>query len=83
MRQQANNLSFEETYIQGRKLGNGKFSTVYQCQNKDTQDIIAMKQIDKSSLTEREKDFLREEIQIIRLISHKNIVQMKEVYESE
>jgi len=34
-------------------------------------------------LTEREKDFLREEIQIIKLISHPNIVQMKETYETE
>lgn len=34
-------------------------------------------------MTEREKDFLREEIQIIKLISHPNIVQMKETYETE
>ena len=42
-----------------------------------------MKQINKSSLTEREKEFLREEIQIAKLISHPNIVQMKETYESD
>jgi len=34
-------------------------------------------------LTPRERDFLREEIQIIKLISHPNIVQMKETYETE
>jgi len=42
-----------------------------------------MKQIHKPSLTEREKEFLREEIQIIKLISHPNIVQMRETYETE
>ena len=45
--------------------------------------MIATKQIIKEQLTEREKDFLREEIQIIKLISHPNIVQMKETYETE
>ena len=34
-------------------------------------------------MTDKEKDFLREEIQIIKLISHKNIVQMRETYETE
>ena len=34
-------------------------------------------------MTPRERDFLREEIQIIKLISHPNIVQMKETYETE
>ena len=34
-------------------------------------------------MTDREKEFLREEIQIVRLISHPNIVQMKESYETD
>ena len=74
IRYQANNLSFEEKYNKGKKLGNGKFATVYQCLNKDTGEVVAMKQIDKTSLSERERDFLREENQITKLISHKNIV---------
>ena len=31
LRQESSNLSFEERYIGGPKLGNGKFSTVFQC----------------------------------------------------
>ena len=42
-----------------------------------------MKQINKSSLSQREKEFLREEIQIIKLISHPNIIKMRESYEDE
>ena len=83
LRHESSNLSFEERYLAGPKLGNGKFSTVFQCQNKETQEVIAVKHIVKSSLTDRERDFLREEIQIIRLIAHSNIVMMKEVYETE
>ena len=42
-----------------------------------------MKHIHKPSLTDREREFLREEIQIIKLISHPNIVCMRETYETE
>lgn len=34
-------------------------------------------------MTHREKEFLREEIQIVKLIAHPNIVQMRETYETE
>jgi predicted Ser/Thr protein kinase len=43
-------------------LGKGKFSIVYMCKNRETEEILAMKHIDKKILTVREKDFLREEI---------------------
>jgi len=42
-----------------------------------------MKHIHKPSLTDREREFLREEIQIIKLISHPNVVCMRETYETE
>jgi serine/threonine protein kinase len=34
-------------------------------------------------LSDRDKEFLSEEIQIVRLISHPNVVQMKESYETD
>jgi len=42
-----------------------------------------MKHIHKPSLTVREREFLREEIEIIKLISHPNVVCMRETYETE
>ena len=44
---------------------------------------MAVKQIDKSVLTDTEKEFLREEVQIIKMIHHPSIVQFKETYETE
>lgn len=76
-------MSFDEKFIRGPQLGKGKFSTVLQCKNKETSEIIAAKQIVKQQLTEREREFLREEIQIIKLLSHPCIVQMRETYETE
>ena len=55
-------LTFDEKYVKGPKLGQGKFSSVFQCRNRETNEAIAVKQIVKSDLSEREQDFLREEI---------------------
>jgi serine/threonine protein kinase len=63
-------------------LGKGKFSTVYLCRSYETDEVVAMKHIDKKQLTPREKDFLREEIQIVRSINHPNVVEMKDCYET-
>lgn len=63
-------------------IGKGKFSQVFLCKNRETDELVAMKLIDKTSLTMKEKDFLREEIQIIRQIQHPNVVVMKDVYET-
>lgn len=80
---EASNLSFDELYTIGKKIGKGKFSQVFECQNKETQEVVAMKLISKPSLSEREREFLREEIQIVKLISHPYIVEIKETYETE
>ena len=42
---EACNQSFDDVYIKGKQLGKGKFSTVYQCQHKETLEIFACKQI--------------------------------------
>ena len=56
---------------------------MFECQNKETQEVVAMKLISKPSLSEREREFLREEIQIVKLISHPYIVEIRETYETE
>jgi len=42
---------------------------------------VALKKIDKSKLVGPEKWYLREEIQVIKLIAHPHVVEMKDVYE--
>jgi len=70
-------------YTQTARLGGGKFSEVFEARNKSTQARLAFKRIDKTKLSPREKEFLRDEIQIISLVSHPNIVEIKEVYETK
>jgi hypothetical protein len=54
-------------YKRGIELGKGKFSTVYLAQKQemtpgDQEEDLAMKFIDKKSLSRKERDFLRDEI---------------------
>ena len=68
-------------------LGKGKFSTVYLCHpqeisDKGNDEMLAMKFIDKQQLTRKEREFLRDEIQIIRSITHPNVVEMRDAFET-
>jgi len=42
-----------------------------------------LKRIDKTKLNQREKEFLRDEIQIVSLLSHPNVVEMRETYQNK
>ena len=75
--------SVNEFYSQTARLGGGKFSEVYEAKHKKTNMAYALKKIDKTKLNAREKEFLRDEIQIISLLSHPNVVEMREVYETK
>lgn len=83
LKEHACNLNFDNFYSRGKRLGSGKFSNVYQCQVKESNEIVAVKMINKQVLQPRDKNFLRDEVQIVKLISHPYIVQMRETYESE
>lgn len=42
-----------------------------------------MKVIEKKTLSSKEREFLREEIQIIRSICHPNVVEMRDAFETK
>jgi serine/threonine protein kinase len=75
--------SVNEFYSQTARLGGGKFSEVFEAKHKKTNMAYALKKIDKTKLNAREKEFLRDEIQIISLLSHPNTVEIREVYETK
>lgn len=83
LRLQAENLTFEDKYVTGKTIGSGQFSKVYQCQNRDSQEIVAMKYIQKNNYDLKQIPFIQAELQIIKMISHPNIVEMLEIFESK
>ena len=53
---------------------------MFEVQNKRNRLHYAVKKIDKSKLTVKEKEFLRDEIQIVSLLNHTHVVESKEIY---
>lgn len=72
----------ENHYEIGRTIGDGNFAVVKECRHCDSNQIYAMKIVDKSKLKGKE-DMMESEILIIRSLSHPNIVSLIEVYETE
>ncbi|XP_052649105.1 serine/threonine-protein kinase DCLK3 isoform X1 [Harpia harpyja] len=77
-----NRTDVEKHYEIGRTIGDGNFAVVKECRHCDSNQIYAMKIVDKSKLKGKE-DMMESEILIIRSLSHPNIVSLIEVYETE
>ena len=73
---QTENQSFEKTYIMGREIGRGKFSKVCQCTNRNSGKIEAVKIITIHNLKPKECMILREEISILKQVSHPYVIQI-------
>ncbi len=76
-------IPIEEHYHIGQVLGKGRFSRVCVCVNKKTLERKAMKIIDKVLMDDEEKELVRSEIAIMKLIDHPNIVRMEDIYEGK
>ncbi|KAF0688083.1 Aste57867_20244 [Aphanomyces stellatus] len=71
---------FEANYTLGKKLGEGTFSVVKEGIQKSTGKKFAIKCIKKSGLSQEDLDALHEEIDILKKMSHPNIMTLYEVY---
>nr|XP_020820005.1 LOW QUALITY PROTEIN: serine/threonine-protein kinase DCLK3 [Phascolarctos cinereus] len=76
-----NRSDVEAHYQVGKVIGDGNFAVVKECRHLHSQRDYAMKIIDKSKLKGKE-DIVDSEIFIIRSLSHPNIVELHEVYET-
>ncbi|EAN31870.1 Protein kinase domain protein [Theileria parva strain Muguga] len=60
-------------------LGQGKFSVVYRGVSRKTGVEYAVKIIDKNKITHQERELLRSEISILKLLKHNNVIYLKEI----
>lgn len=67
----------------GKELGNGRFSTVKLCTHKTTGEHSAVKIIDKRVLKPDEKEFLRTEIAVLKVIDHPYLVKLEGLFETK
>ena len=74
---------FQEEYEIREKIGSGKFSDVFLGISTRSGKAHAVKIIDKAALSEEEKEFLRTEVAILRLVHHPCIVKLVDLIETQ
>ncbi|KAJ7365865.1 Serine/threonine-protein kinase ulk3 [Desmophyllum pertusum] len=68
-----------EHYVMTEKLGQGTYATVYKAFKKgDTRDVVAIKCIQKSSLSKTATENLLTEIELLKTLDHEHIVKLKD-----
>jgi len=77
------NGKVEESYVIGKELGRGTFSVVKQGSNKKTGEKFAVKFIDKKFVDQDDLVLLSREIDIMKKVSHENVLSLKEIYETD
>ena len=69
-----------EKYLRGKRIGKGTFGNVYESKNLIFNNKVAMKVIPKNE--KMDNVFIQNEINILKKLSHPNIVRIYEFYES-
>ncbi|XP_058494590.1 calcium/calmodulin-dependent protein kinase type IV [Solea solea] len=69
----------EEFYNLSSELGRGATSVVYRCEEKQTDKPFAVKVLKKTI----DKKIVRTEIGVLLRLSHPNIIQLKEIFETD
>lgn len=82
MQEHANVHNVQDYYTLGREIGFGKSSVVHEAFSKATGELFAIKIIDKSALDEKEREALRTEVAVLKLVSHPNLVRLQTVFET-
>ena len=82
IRYHANVHSVEEYYDIREELGVGRFSSVRMAISKQSGKQYACKIIDKSDIDEKEREAMRTEIAVLKLLNHPHIIKCKNVFEN-
>jgi calcium-dependent protein kinase len=68
-------------HIDPKELGHGHYGVVRKCMHRETKQWYAIKSIRKSKVSKIE--VLKREIEILKEVKHKNIIELIAVYEDE
>jgi len=71
----------EKYHIQPKELGHGHYGVVRKCQERESGQWFAIKSIRKKKVGKI--DVLKREIEILKEVTHPNIINLHEVYEDE
>ena len=75
--------NFYDYYNLLNTLGEGHFGKVYRCESKKSEEIYAVKIINKAKLKPKDVDLIRQEKNYLNLIKHENIISLKDFFEDK
>tara|TARA_R110002050_G_scaffold168295_2_gene299464 strand:- start:1283 stop:1957 length:675 start_codon:yes stop_codon:yes gene_type:complete len=67
-------------YHPGDELGKGAFARVYRGLDITSGSVVAIKQVDKHPLSERDAERIRQELELLQRLDHPNIVKVHTYY---
>ena len=73
--------NIEDVYKFHEQIGKGVMATVYKAIHYETEEEIAIKVIQKNGLCETEIGDVLNEVKVLKLLDHPNIVKIKEFIE--
>jgi calcium/calmodulin-dependent protein kinase I len=79
----ASKNAVEEQYKVGEEIGRGAFSVVKKGVHKKTNEEVAIKFIEKKFVDKQDLMLLAREIDIMKKVDHANVLQLKEVFETD
>ena len=65
------------------EIGKGKFSVVHKCRSRASGEEFAVKVIDKGKLQPQERELLRTEIAVLKLVRHPSIFRLVDVFQTK
>lgn len=74
--------NIKDVYKFKEKLGKGSFAVVWRGINIDTGEEVAIKNVEKRTLSKEELETLNEEVDILKKIDHVHIVKLYDIYET-
>ena len=73
--------NIKDLYDIQEKIGEGKYASVYKARHKASKRIVAIKILEKENLSSNEFSMIKNEIDILKICQHPNIVKLYDVFE--
>ena len=73
--------NIKDLYDIQEKIGEGKYASVYKAKHKASQRIVAIKILEKENISSNEFNMIKNEIDILKICQHPNIVKLYDVFE--
>lgn len=65
------------------KLNSGKFGLIRQVMNKETKELCCLKIMNKKSMSNKDLQELKTEVEIMKICQHPNIVRLYDIFEDQ